>query len=68
METKELIENLRKWGSLKIGDIPPNNWGKPLTELLKDAADKLEELSGMAQTPIGIDEWRKDRVESGSEA
>lgn len=38
----DLVANLRKWGSLKVGEVPPNNWEPPLTELLNAAADKIE--------------------------
>lgn len=46
----KLVDDLRKWGSLKVGQlIPeelarPNEWGPPLTKLLNDAADRIEYL------------------------
>lgn len=42
---KELVAELRKWGSLKVGDQIPNEWGPPLTELLNGAADRIDELA-----------------------
>jgi hypothetical protein len=41
---KTLVAELRRWGSFKVGEVPPapdNNWGPPLTNLLNEAADAI---------------------------
>ena len=50
----KLVDDLRKWGSIKVGQSIPeefggsNGWGPPLTKLLNDAADRIEYLEGLA--------------------
>lgn len=51
--TKEIdctVKTLRRWASLKIGELIPDDlggpadWGPPLTKLMNEAADKIERL------------------------
>lgn len=43
-EADDVLLRLKAWGSLKVGDIPPNNWGPPLTKTLNDAVAEIEKL------------------------
>lgn len=44
MSEYELLAELRRWGSFKVGDPLINDWGPPLTKLLNEAADEIERL------------------------
>lgn len=44
-KTADLVAELRRWGSVKVGTpFTGNDWGPPLTKLLNDAADEIESL------------------------
>ncbi|HXJ15153.1 MAG TPA: hypothetical protein VNH19_23010 [Candidatus Limnocylindrales bacterium] len=53
MEESELLKRLDELAALKIGDpipewLPANDWGTPVSELCREAADKIRFLRGVA--------------------
>lgn len=43
----DILERLRKWSSLKVGDPMPNVWGPALTTDLNDAIAEIERLRAL---------------------
>jgi hypothetical protein len=40
----DVLDDLRKWASLKVGDPMPNQWGPSLTAVLNRAIAEIERL------------------------
>ena len=40
----DVLDDLKKWANLKVGDQIPNEWGPPLTAILKAAVAEIEHL------------------------
>ena len=70
----DIVERLRKWGSLGVGqmipeDLAPNNyWGPALTKVLNESADEIERLRvalGRASSPVHDDGYVRGLLTGG---
>jgi len=49
----DVVERLLAWANQKPGEFPPNNWGPPLSDLLREAAGEIVRLRTLLWVPTG---------------